>query len=219
MNDLNRTHFTTSRANEYFTAKDLQAQTGVAQKDFASSILKELADNALDAAESCKIDPELGIEVEKRVGQLTISISDNGPGLSAETLAKILDFLTRTSNKAHYRSPTRGAQGNALKTVFGMAHALGGKPVVVESMGVKHTIAAKITPANELVVDHDQEPIELGAGSKITVEVPGADWSNGRPTFQNFAPSHWARAFALFNPHVSVKFTLKTECDDEIEHR
>jgi hypothetical protein len=33
-------------------------------------------------------------------------------------VGRILDFSTKTSSKDYYISPTRGTQGNALKTVL-----------------------------------------------------------------------------------------------------
>ena len=47
---LQRTTFEVSRASEYFDARQLSALTGVAQTEFASVCIKELVDNALDAA-------------------------------------------------------------------------------------------------------------------------------------------------------------------------
>ena len=49
--ELRREHFSVSRAAEYFHVSELQAQTGRPRYDFGHVILKELVDNALDAAE------------------------------------------------------------------------------------------------------------------------------------------------------------------------
>jgi hypothetical protein len=54
---------------------------------------------------------------------------------------KVLDYNVRVSDKAVYRSPTRGAQGNALKTVIGIPYALGRKESVnIVGHGVRHKI-------------------------------------------------------------------------------
>ena len=50
MAQLERTTFEISRAAEYFDAKELEAQTGQPRDRFAAAVLKELTDNALDAA-------------------------------------------------------------------------------------------------------------------------------------------------------------------------
>ena len=92
-------------------------------------IAKELFDNALDACEEAGIAPEITV----RVDDAGISIADNGPGLPARTIKSILDFSSRTSSREAYVSPTRGAQGNALKTIVAMPFVLsGGERGVVE---------------------------------------------------------------------------------------
>lgn len=111
--------FEASRAAEYFDARQLSTLTGVPQEQFASVCLKELIDNSLDACETAQVAPEVGVEVEREDGVLRLSISDNGPGIPPEVVRKVLDYSIRVSDKAAYRSPTRGAQGNALKTVIG----------------------------------------------------------------------------------------------------
>ena len=54
--------------------------------------------------------------------QPSITVTDNGPGIAAETITAILDYTTRTSSREAYVSPTRGAQGNALKTILAMPY-------------------------------------------------------------------------------------------------
>ena len=54
-------------------------------------MLKELVDNALDAAEEAGRSPEITISVTTDPG--TIIIADNGPGLAAETIGDILDSI------------------------------------------------------------------------------------------------------------------------------
>ena len=125
---LERTLFSVSRAAEYFAAAELQAQTGQPAHRFAAVALKELVDNALDAAEAAGVAPEIAIDVARLGGDLRLAVGDNGPGLAPETVRRVLDFATRTSDKAAYRAPTRGLQGNALKTVLGIPVALGAAP-------------------------------------------------------------------------------------------
>ena len=131
---LQRTTFETSRAAEYFDARQLSALVGVSQGEFASVCLKELVDNSLDASETAGVPPVVGVKVEREDGLIRLSVSDNGPGIPAEVVGKVLDYNVRVSDKAAYRSPTRGAQGNALKTVVGIPYALGSRePITIES--------------------------------------------------------------------------------------
>jgi hypothetical protein len=116
----------------------LTAQTGHGPEQWPLVILKEIVDNAIDESEKCGVPLIIDIEVADG----NIIISDNGQGIAAETVKKILDFTVRASDKEAYVSPTRGAQGNALKTIVAMAFALDGTSgeTVIEAYGIKHTI-------------------------------------------------------------------------------
>src|SRR5215213_5653152 len=182
---LERTTFETSRAAEYFDARQLSTLTGVAQDEFASVVLKELIDNALDACEAHEVTPEVVVEIAAQQahytdgssrddGLLNIAITDNGTGIPPETVRKVLNFETRTSDKAAYRSPTRGAQGNALKTVIGIPYALGyPDPIVAEAQGVSHRIRPWVDPAGAVHFDYasTREPTE---GTTVRLAMPNA---------------------------------------------
>jgi len=103
---LIRQTFTVSRELEYFTERELTTQTGYSRRHWLSVILKELLDNALDACETARIEPDITIGI---CDGDTLYVKDNGSGIPTETITKILDFSTRTSDKQAYRSPSRGA--------------------------------------------------------------------------------------------------------------
>ncbi len=71
---------------------------------------------------SCRRHPVISVSVNR--GEITVS--DNGPGLKLGTVADILDYTVTASSREAYVSPTRGAQGNALKTIVAMPFALDG---------------------------------------------------------------------------------------------
>ena len=53
------------------------------------------------------------------------------------------------------RSPLRGAQGNALKTIIGIPVALMRKGKIdIESRNLKHNITAKLDPAGNPRINH-----------------------------------------------------------------
>jgi DNA topoisomerase VI subunit B len=193
--------FDTPRASEYFTVGELQAQTGQPARRFFHVALKELVDNSLDAAESAKVAPQVAILIVHNDPLVGLSVSDNGVGLSPKVIDRILCFDTRTSDKAAYRSPTRGLQGNAGKTLVGMPDAFGiREPLIIESQGVRHTIRAWLDPAGEVRIDHEEEPCDRHVGTKISLVLPLEG--------QEFAPEEWATAFAAFNPHASIKIAV-----------
>ena len=112
---LHRRTFTVGRDAEYFAAKELESQTGQGRAAFAAVVLKELVDNALDAAETAERTPEIALDVDDDGDDLRLTVADNGPGMATETLSRILDFSIRTSDKAAYRSPTRGLRRSSCR--------------------------------------------------------------------------------------------------------
>lgn len=198
---LNRIITETSRASEYFDSKELQAQTGQHKENFATVILKELLDNALDACEAIGRRPEIMIDINPDTDKFTMSIHDNGKGISSDIVEKILNFNTRTSDKSIYRTPTRGSQGNALKTVLGIPYALGSDaPILIEGQGIKHTIHIGINPAGKVWIEHNKDPIKTHTGTKIEATLPIEG--------QRFNPGYWIRAFSIFNPHAMIKMEI-----------
>jgi DNA topoisomerase VI subunit B len=205
MLDFNRTMFETPMVEEFFTEKGLTAQTGQSRNNFGSVILKELVDNSLDASEYAGVSPIVGISVKAGMGLNVISVTDNGAGISSDTIDRILNFQTRTSDKAAYRTPSRGQQGNASKCLLGMPYALGiSSPIVIESMGTQHSIKAWLDPSGKLRIDHQKTNSSVISGTIVSVPIPYS---------LNVNPAKWARGFSLFNPHCS--FSVKIE---EIEH-
>jgi hypothetical protein len=198
---LQREVFEAPRVSEYFIARELTMLTGQPRASFAAVVQKELGDNALDAAESAGRAPHLFFRVCASDELLTISVEDNGAGIPVKTVEKALDFSIRASDKAAYRSPTRGAQGNALKTVFGIPDALGGRePIVIDAVGVRHAIRAWLDPADQLRIEHQKSKSSKKSGTLVSVTIP----SEG----QDLDPLRWARAVSLFNPHAFVKIDV-----------
>ena len=202
MAKLQRTTFKTSRAAQYVEARALTSMSGQRTTKFGDVVAKELMDNALDACETSGVPPEVTLTTEPRDdGSVAITVEDNAGGIPVETVHGALDFNVLVSDKAVYRSPTRGAQGNALKTVFGIPHALGSlEPVVVEAKGTRHSARVSKDQAGELRVQCDDTDLdEPRLGTAITAHIP-----DGGLVLRSFV-KYWAQAFALFNPHALVK--------------
>ncbi len=197
MESLKRDIFHISRSAEYFDKNELQAQTGQPVEAFGEVVLKELIDNSLDACESAGIDPVLQIGYAFNNAQIRLMVTDNGAGISSETIDNILNFDTRTSDKAAYKSPSRGAQGNAFKTIVGIPHALGGGKIIIESQGLRHEIIATATPAGTINISHTRQSIDSHTGTAIIIDMPLCS------TYAVW----WTKATAIFNPHAIVKIT------------
>src|SRR5437764_11419266 len=95
---LERIAFKTSRLLDFASRKELTAQTGHEPADWPLVILKELADNSIDACEEADIAPEITVTVEPS----GIAVADNGPGLPVETIKSVLDYTVRVSSREAY---------------------------------------------------------------------------------------------------------------------
>src|SRR5262249_48448217 len=85
----------------------------------------------------------------------------------------------RVSSREAYVSPTRGAQGNALKTILAMAFALDGESgeTLIEAQGVAHRVTFSIDRIRrEPKITHVREasPVKIGTRIKSSIVVPGS---------------------------------------------
>jgi DNA topoisomerase VI subunit B len=134
-------------------------------------IVKELVDNALDAAEEAQIAPEITVCVDEN----GITVTDNGPGLPAEVVEGVLDFSVRVSSREAYVAPDRGAQGHALKTLLAMPFALDGNAgqVEVEARGVRHVITFAVHAIRPVPdIRHERREGLVKTGTRVTVCWP-----------------------------------------------
>ena len=106
----------TSRGSEYFLKDSLRTLTGLVETRWDEAFLKELSDNALDS-----IDEAESKVLRVHYGAKHLGVFDSGPGMSEDLLDKVHDFGVYVSSKRLFRVPSRGAQGNALKTLTGIA--------------------------------------------------------------------------------------------------
>jgi DNA topoisomerase VI subunit B len=169
---LQRVAFKTDRLGEFVGQRELTAQIGHPPEEWSLVLLKEALDNALDACEETLAPPEIAINVS--TDPATITITDNGPGIAPETVRDILDYTARVSSREAYVSPTRGAQGNALKTVLAMPFALDGNSgsSIIESRRVRHEITFRVDQLRQRpVIDHQKTRSVLQKGTRLTVDL------------------------------------------------
>jgi hypothetical protein len=206
-----RTHFDTPRAAEYFHADELAKLTGQNPDRFAAVALKELMDNALDACESAGISPEVEVEATlllddggDDIEHIRLTVTDNSEGIPPDVVERMLNFNTLTSDKAHYRTPSRGQQGNALKTIVAMPFALRAKDplVIIKGQGVEHHIRASLLAGDIPDIRHEKRACPNDGGTSVSLNLP----PEKRYAYPLFKPAEMVRDFHLFNPHAKVTF-------------
>jgi hypothetical protein len=209
---LTRVAFKVSRLMEFCSERELQNQTGHALYEWPLVVAKELIDNALDACEEAEVAPDITMIVEPD----TIIVQDNAAGIAAETIVSVLDYTIRVSSREAYVSPTRGAQGNALKTILAMGYVLNRKVggegdaagvTIIESLGVHHRIEFRVDHVdNQPKIVHATTASPLTVGTKITIHWPSA--SNPKLALLEDAEAELQQlvgAYFWFNPHLSLR--------------
>jgi DNA topoisomerase VI subunit B len=220
--ELHRQTFRTSRLLDFVSEKELVAQIGHPLAAWPMVLVKELLDNALDACEEASVAPKLVISVDDS----GLTIIDNGPGIPADVVAALLDYSVRVSSREAYISPSRGAQGNALKTVVAMPFVINGDrgSVTIRSCGVRHEISLGVDRIQQKpMIDHKSEPDEefVKNGTSITVHLPSSfflgdeqdlqksdddddDSSSSLADYRKQRFLQIADDFAFLNPHLSL---------------
>jgi DNA topoisomerase VI subunit B len=206
---LTRVAFTVSRLMEFCSERELQNQTGHSVYEWALVIAKETMDNALDACEEAEVAPDIAVVVDKN----TIVVQDNAGGIDSETIGSILDYTIRVSSREAYVSPTRGAQGNALKTILAMGYVLGRKiggednvagVTIIETRGVRHQIEFRVDHINnQPKIIHTTAASPVEAGTKLTNNWPAT-------ALLEHAANQFKRlieAYVWFNPHLTLRGT------------
>jgi DNA topoisomerase VI subunit B len=189
---------------EFCTQQELVNQTGHAIYDWPLVVLKELTDNGLDACEEAGIAPIISVEVKGD----EIIIADNGPGIPASVIDGVLNYSIRVSSREAYCSPTRGAQGNALKTILPMGYVLDEQSgedasavTIIEAHGIAHRIRFSVDHIlQEPKISRLTKSSPVTKGTKITVTLP-------RVLNDGVAPAllRIAEAFAWINPHLTLR--------------
>jgi hypothetical protein len=211
---LTRVAFKVSRLMEFCSLRELQNQTGHSIYEWPLVVLKELMDNSLDACEEAEVAPAISIAV----GRSSITIQDNAGGIDTDTIELILDYTIRVSSREAYVSPTRGAQGNALKTILAMGYVLDRERdddinadavgvTIIETRGVKHRIEFGVDHINnQPKITHTTTPSPVAVGTKITVEWPLLRMGGHELlTWAERGFKQLAEGYVWFNPHLTLR--------------
>jgi hypothetical protein len=206
---LTRVAFKISRLMEFCSERELQNQTGHSVLDWPLVVGKEAMDNALDACEEAEVAPDITITVDSG----TIIVQDNAGGIDTKTIESILDYTIRVSSREAYVSPTRGAQGNALKTILAMGYVLDRKIgdnadpagiTIIETRGIKHQIEFGVDHINnEPKIIHTKTESPVKVGTKLTINWPKDDWLGLEYAEDRF--KGLIEAYTWLNPHLTLR--------------
>jgi DNA topoisomerase VI subunit B len=213
-----RSVFTVSREMEFFSVKELTMQIGHPPPMWPLAVIKELIDNGLDATESREGVPT----IEVCLADDHFTVTDNGPGIPRDVVRRSRDLNSRVSDKCLYVSPTRGQQGNGLKTVWAAPFVACGEEagvVEVSAQGVLHRLTARVDHiAGVPRIDLEEQSETWDCGTRVKVFWPGLSRHRiaaDGPSLRG-ATASLIREYSTFNPHArfSLRFgDVSLECD------
>jgi DNA topoisomerase VI subunit B len=198
---IKRVAFSTSRLLDFCSEKELSKLVAHEIGEWPLVVVKELVDNALDACEGARISPVIEIVVDDG----GITVSDNGPGMPPETVKALLNYIERTSSREAYVSLSRGAQGNAMQTIFAMPFVLNGERghVRIEAKGLRHDIEFSADHIQRKpVINYNPVEVDVRIGTTIWVEWPLSPRSELRTVSAQFLQI--VSSFAWLNPHLTL---------------
>ena len=154
------------------TLQGLQMQSGVPIHHLRRLALKELADNALDAADAADRPGQVRIE---RITDQVYAVEDQGNGLpgNQDEIANLFSLGREMISRKFWRLPSRGCLGNGLRIIVGTVAATGG--------------TIEITTLNRRML---LRPLKSGKTEIVSTRNGGtSDWdTTGRDLWRGAAP-------------------------------
>jgi Topoisomerase 6 subunit A/Spo11, Toprim domain/Histidine kinase-, DNA gyrase B-, and HSP90-like ATPase len=184
------------------TLDGLQQRAGVPKSKLRRLVLKELADNGLDAGAKVRVgENEGGFFVE-----------DDGPGIDPDEVADLFSISRPMASSKLWRLPTRGALGNGLRVVAGAVLASQGKlTVMTRNRRIElrperdgSTTVTKITPVDFPVGTR----VEISFGKDLPEDSSALSWARAAINFwgksYNGKTSPWWYDAAAFHELLSA---------------
>jgi hypothetical protein len=172
----------------------LGQKSGVPEIQIPNLVAKELVDNALDEAGSCRIE---------LIGGDGFTVSDCGDGIPGDdaAVASLFSINRPLTSSKLLRRPTRGALGNGLRVVTGAVVATRGSLVVRtrgRSLRLTHDHDTGDTLVENLWAwDQDGTQIEVSFGGRFAVGEHTLDWATmailmgGRESYKGKTSPLW----------------------------
>lgn len=150
--------FVRTDASLFLHPDRLSQKAGAPKHHLRRMAIKELVDNALDAAPTAQLT---------EIDEDTFVVTDNGPGIDPDKVATMFSVTRPMMSTKLIRRPTRGMVGNGNRVVAGAAFASGGM-LVVESHGVRQELSFDKTTGDTIVSSRDGS--EVAEGTRITIK-------------------------------------------------
>lgn len=156
-NNLQQMIFESKDWQAFQSLETLTTMAGVSRDSLYKLVMKELADNALDVSERC------------RVGTLDgggYYVEDNGNGIAAVDIEKLFSLSRPLRTTKSLRLLTRGCLGNGLRVVVGAVYSSGGE-LVINSQNYRHEVRPQ--PDGKSIVTSSQ--CKYPKGTRIEIKL------------------------------------------------
>ena len=168
-----------------------------------TTIVHEYVTNSLDACEEANILPDIEVQI-KELGPeyYEVTVKDNGPGLTHETVGKALGQLL-AGTKFHRMMQMRGQQGIGAAGCTMLSQITTGKASqVLTGTGNGKVLSLSITvdpKKNQPKISNLQEIKKDFQGTIIKAKFKGMKYVNSEQ-----APLEYLRRTAIANPHARI---------------
>lgn len=150
--------FVRTDASLFLHPDRLSQKAGAPKHQLRRMAIKELVDNALDAAPTAQLE---------EINEDTFVVTDSGPGIDPEKVAMMFSVTRPMMSTKLIRRPTRGMVGNGNRVVAGAAFSSGGM-LIVESRGVRQQLSFDKTTGDTIV--SSSAVSDVTEGTRITIE-------------------------------------------------
>jgi hypothetical protein len=224
--------YSLSREFDFVRLDGLRRSTGRPAHEWDIYIIKELVDNALDADETVwrqqpDQSPDISVQIEyisvpePASQQLFVQVQ-NQTLFPINKIEEIFATQRYTSRKAFFKGLTRGALGNALKTLLGIPYALRNNAAGDWSPGLKpmSILCDGVEYLPRYMIDSTSQSIQFECSSKTGKNTSGTIINVGLDTFVQELPrkladiEHLAHQYHLCNPHAHFHWTVEMNGDE-----
>lgn len=205
---------TKSSTAEYF-AKNLQQVGFSSPLKAVLTTLKEAVDNSLDACEQAGILPEIDVIIQKvgtgsskNTDLVKIKVTDNGPGIDADDLAKVFgEYLA--SSKFGKGQCSRGQQGIGISAATTWAQLTNAKGAFVISKtanmrkAVRGQVDVDIKSNIGVLKNKETFDWDRKSGASVEFTIDGRIQLNGDGGLITYL-----EGTVLVNPHLTINYKL-----------
>jgi Histidine kinase-, DNA gyrase B-, and HSP90-like ATPase len=154
------------------TIDGLQQKAGVPKARLRRLVLKELADNGLDAGAKVRVG-------ESGDGYF---VEDDGSGVNPDDVARLFSVARPMVSSKLWRLPTRGALGNGLRVVAGAVLASRGKLTVITrnrrlDLRPEHDGSTTVVSIEQVDFPAGMR-VEISFGAELPADAFALDWAD-----------------------------------------